>query len=303
MIFQPILEAIANAVTIVMGTIGTFWVLRPDDRGRHPTMGSGPGQPASGTVQWMWAHTQYIAFFVAVIGVLIACIQMAYSQRGESAREILRSLITLGVASLLAVGVTQALIEFGDEFSKCIVTTSLIDDPNSPWKCEPGDLVGTGKSFGAAMTAMLAVSATAGPMGIGLVITIGVLAMLAGVIQVVLMVVRSAMLILLVGVLPIAAAATNTEMGRGWFKRILGWLFAFVLYKPVAAIIYATAIRLTSNNGGLQLRDRRRKPARTVMNMVTGLTMLVLALFALPGLMRFIAPMVAATAGNGRRRA
>ena len=34
------------------------------------------------------------------------------------------------------------------------------------------------------------------------------------------------------------------------------------------------------------------------MNMVTGVTMLVLALFALPALMRFIVPMVAATAGG-----
>jgi molybdenum cofactor biosynthesis enzyme len=34
------------------------------------------------------------------------------------------------------------------------------------------------------------------------------------------------------------------------------------------------------------------------MNMVTGLTMLMLALFALPALMKFIAPMVAATAGG-----
>ncbi|MFK4083229.1 hypothetical protein ACI2LF_03910 [Kribbella sp. NPDC020789] len=303
MIFQPILDAISSAVTVIMGTIGTFWVYVPTLPVGTETMGDNPGRPASGTVQWMWEHTQYIAFFVAVLGVLAACIKLAYTHRGESARDILRSLITLGVASALAVGVTQALIEFGDDFSKCIVTTSLIDDPNSPWKCSPGDLAaaavdGKAKSFGGAMTAMLSVSATVGPMGIGLAIAVGILAIIAGVIQIVLMVVRSALLILLVGMLPIAAAATHTEMGRNWFKKLLGWMFAFVLYKPVAAIIYATAIRLTSNNGqGLRMATAD-ETANSVLNMVTGLTLLVLALFALPGLMRFIVPMVAATAGQ-----
>ena len=60
------------------------------------------------------------------------------------------------------------------------------------------------------------------------------------------MIVRYGMLVLLVGVLPLTAAATNTEMGMMWFKRALGWLGGFILYKPVAALIYATAIKLMS---------------------------------------------------------
>jgi len=116
------------------------------------------------------------------------------------------------------------------------------------------------------------------------------------VVQIVLMVVRSAMLILLLGVLPIAAAATNTEMGKGWFKRIISWLIAFILYKPVAALVYATAIKLTGaafeegeRNGPLAFTSQ--DPGEQIMNMVTGVTMLVLALFALPALMRFITPL------------
>ena len=72
------------------------------------------------------------------------------------------------------------------------------------------------------------------------------------------------MLILLLGVLPIAAAATNTEMGRGWFKQIIAWLLAFILYKPVAAIVYATAIRLDlEQRQGPELRRRGRPAARS----------------------------------------
>ncbi len=293
MIFQPILDAISAAVTVVMGTIGTFWVYVPTVSVGSTTTGA----PANDTVGWIWAHTQFIAVFVAVIGVMVGAIQMAWSHRGEAARDILRSLITLAVAAALSIAVAQALIEFGDKFSDCLVTTAL-SDSGEGWRCGIGN-TGGGKSFGQSMTAMLAVSATVGPIGIGLAITIGVLAIVAGVIQIVLMVVRSAMLILLLGVLPISAAATNTEMGRTWFKRIVSWLLAFILYKPVAAIVYATAIRLTSNNGkGLNFADSGQPAATQIMNMVTGLTMLVLALFALPALMRFIVPMVAATAGG-----
>jgi hypothetical protein len=130
-------------------------------------------------------------------------------------------------------------------------------------------------------------------------IAVGVLCVVAGVIQIVLMVVRSAMLILLLGVLPSAAAATNTEMGRSWFKRIIAWVLAFIHYKPVAAIVYATAIRLVANNNAPLHFDGKNANdvGSLVMNVVTGLSMLVLALFALAALMRFIVPMVSATAG------
>src|SRR5262245_44799866 len=99
MIFQPILDAIAKAVELVMGTIGTFWVYV-----KTPAVGDYLGRPANDSVGWIWNHTSYIAIFVAVIGILVGAIQMAWSQRGEAARDILRSLITLGVASALCVG-------------------------------------------------------------------------------------------------------------------------------------------------------------------------------------------------------
>ncbi|MDX2972626.1 hypothetical protein [Kribbella solani] len=294
LIFQPILDAVGTAVGTIMSTIATFWIYVPT-----PAV-AGADDTKTGSVAWIWEHTSFIVGFVAMIGLLVAGIQMAWSHRGEAARDILRSLITLAIASAFTIAVAQALIAAGDKFSDCLVTTALTTSGNG-WTCGIG--AGGATQFGKVMTTLLgfaAVAAIAGsPIGIGIMLTIGILCIVAGVIQIVLMVVRSAMLILLLGVLPIAAAATNTEMGRSWFKRILSWIFAFILYKPVAAIVYATAIRLTTNNGDLSfdLSDPS-KVGNQLMNMVTGLTMLVLALFALPALMRFIVPMVAATAGG-----
>jgi hypothetical protein len=103
LIFQPILDAIAAAITLIMGTIGTFWIYV-----KTPAVGDSSGRPANDTVGWMWEHTQYIAIFVAVVGLLIGAMQMAWSHRGEAARDILRSLITLAVASALSVGVATS---------------------------------------------------------------------------------------------------------------------------------------------------------------------------------------------------
>jgi hypothetical protein len=300
LVFKPIAEAIGETVGTVMSTIATFWVYVPTI-----TVGDDQGRPANDTVSWIWQHTQFIAVFVAAIGIVVGAMQMAWTQRGESARELLRSLMTLAAATAFSVAVAQVLITAGDIFSACIVSSSL-DSQTTGWtdgcqQINSADSADFGKSMSTVLGFTGVVSLATGSLAlIGIVIAMGILTILAGLIQIVLMVVRSAMLVLLLGVLPIAAAATNTEMGRTWFKRIISWLVAFILYKPVAAIIYATAIRLVSNDGApLQFdADDPEKIGDIVMNLVTGLTMLVLALFAMPALMRFIVPMVGATAGG-----
>ena len=293
LIFNPIFDELAKAVGSVMATIGTFWIYI-----KTPAIGTESGKPGF-AVDWIWQHTAWIAVFAATIGVIVAGCQMAWSQRGESVRELLRSLFTLAIASTMAIAVTQVLLQAGDKFSECIVSTSL-DEQGRAWVCNAHDANAAG--FGRAMLLLLGLAAPTGTLGVGLMIAIAIIALLASLIQVVMMVVRYAMVILLVGVLPIAAAATNTEMGKGWFKRVISWLVAFILYKPVAALIYATAIKLTSvattkgpKTGPLAYTGTT--DGDKIMNMVTGVTMLVLALFALPALMRFIAPMVSATAG------
>ena len=63
------------------------------------------------------------------------------------------------------------------------------------------------------------------------------------------------MLVILAGILPTTAAFTNTEMGRQWFQKAVGWTIAFILYKPAAAIVYSVAFLLMGNNGAEGFTD------------------------------------------------
>lgn len=107
----------------------------------------------------------------------------------------------------------------------------------------------------------------------------------AQIVQVLLMLLKNAMVILLVGFLPLTSAATNTPIGQGAFLKALTWLAAFVCYKPIAAIIYAVAFKLSDSG-------------QDVAAQISGLALMCLAIVALPALMKFLAPITAAAAGG-----
>ena len=73
-------------------------------------------------------------------------------------------------------------------------------------------------------------------------LVMGLLALIASLFQIAFMFVRSALLIVLMAMLPTIAAGTATESGMLRFKRVCAWIFACVIYKPVAAIIYAIGL-------------------------------------------------------------
>jgi hypothetical protein len=117
---------------------------------------------------------------------------------------------------------------------------------------------------------------------------------------------------------------SSTEAGRVWLRRALAWTVAFVLYKPAAAVVYATAFRLAGTRLHHDAAALNTPPVPTVpagggapvppsltadqtssglVAVLTGLMLMVLALVALPALLRFLTPLVHATAGTPGRGA
>jgi len=100
---------------------------------------------------------------------------------------------------------------------------------------------------------------------------------------------RQASLVILAGVLPLAAAGTLTPATRGWFKKVTGWMLALIFYKPAAAAVYAAAFTLTGTGTGVRA-------------ILMGFAMVGLSLLALPVLMRLFTwttGQITETAGGG----
>lgn len=269
-------EAIADAVGNVIKTLGTFWV-----NVGTPSLTTVPGgTTASDSVLFLQNSLYFWTAALAVLSVLVGAAKMIIERRGSPLRDLARSLATLVVVSGAGVAAVGLLTVSADQFSAWIIKNST-----------------DGTSFNDNITGMLALSATS-PIGSIMIILLGLIAILASVLQIVLMIVRGGLLVVLTGIFPTAAAFTNTEAGKGWFQKCTAWLIAFILYKPAAAIIYATAFRLTGTkifgNGG-----DGKDFGSALLTTVTGLALMVIALFAMPALMRFVTPMVGAVAGGG----
>ena len=245
-------------------------------------MPSGP-RNAGGAVLFLQSSLWWYMGAAAMVSVIIGGARMAWEQRAEPGRETVKGLLTLVVVAGAGVTVVSLLVAAADSFSVWIIDGSL--------SC---DVVVDSACFGENILILLALTTnpSAGSLGALLVIILGLLAVLAAIVQIVLMVARGGMLVILTGILPLSASFTNTEVGKTWFRKAISWLIAFILYKPAAAIVYAAAFQLVAT-------DVFTDDGTGLVAVLTGLMLMIIALFAMPALMRFVTPMVGATAGGG----
>lgn len=262
---------VLSAVVLISGSSSIVAGLMP----------SGPRNSA-GAVLFIQSGLWWYMAAMAVASVIIGGIRMVWEQRAEPGRETVKSLLTLVVVAGSGVTVVGLLVAAADSFSVWIINGSLSCDVTTDSAC-----------FGKNMLELLALTTnpSTGSLGALLVIILGLIAILASGMQIVLMVARSGMLVILAGVLPFSASFTNTETGKAWFKKCISWLTAFILYKPAAAIVYAATFQLLGT-------DVFSDDGSGFITVVTGLMLMSLALLAMPALMRFVTPMVGALAGG-----
>ena len=85
---------------------------------------------------------------------------------------------------------------------------------------------------------------------------------------------RQAALLILAGVLPLAAAGSIAPMTRTWVRKVTAWMLALICYKPAAAAVYAVAFTMVGSG-------------RSPRTMLLGFVMLLLSVLMLPALMKF----------------
>ncbi|PPF31223.1 hypothetical protein C5C10_14475 [Rathayibacter sp. AY1A3] len=237
---------------------------------------------SSSVVGWVQGQLQWYTGGLAILAILVAAARMVWTQRAMPLRELAGSVLTLIAVAGAGLVVIRLATQAGDEFSIWMLNNSTNCDVSQQ---------GESNCFGTNVFGMIALTATSGIGLIGLFL-LGMLAVFMTYVQIALMVFRGAMLVVLAGIFPLAASFTNTEIGRQWFKKAMAWTLAFILYKPAAAIVYAIAFRMTGT-------DLFKSDGTGLFQIVTGLALMLIALVALPALMRFLVPAVSSVGGGG----
>ncbi|AKU15044.1 hypothetical protein VV02_02860 [Luteipulveratus mongoliensis] len=267
--FEAFVKALGAGAVAVMKFLATFWLRVPDPKiAEHPAgVWSGAGDITK--VQNLMAP--YTATF-AVIGFLAGLARIVIAQRPSEARELVR-MIALLMAATTAVGaVTQLLLDAGNAYCPYILN---------------GATDSTSKDGGEAMTKIIALTMANGnpQAALGMWLIIYILVILGAMMQVIFMILRGAVIQGLLVFVPFLAAGTASQEGYARFKRSIALLVAFVMYKPVAATIYALGFALLKNapqSGGGD---------KSVMTAMYGLVLVIIASLALPALIKFVMPM------------
>lgn len=228
-----------------MKTLTTSWLKAP----------SADLTSANSPVAWLQSHLSYFVMASVLASVFFAAFKMATSGNFDHLGDLGQQLAKVLIVSALAATATATAVEVGDLFSTWILDQSKVN-----------------------ISSLVVLGAQLNP---GVTIILALVVILAQIIQLGLMLIRNGMIVLLVGALPLAAANGSTASGKQWWQKSMAWLIAFVLYKPVAALIYAAAFKMADSN-------------QDISSQISGIFMMLLAVFALPALMRFVVPATAA---------
>jgi type IV secretion system protein TrbL len=213
------------------------------------------------SMQWLSDQLQVISIFLTTVGIMVACVWTMVHARGDQAVKASKALFMVFMVTTAGTALMQVAIPAGDAFAKYILD-------------EAGVTVSGYDQLGPAAGAV-------SQIGAGLAIVAGIFGVIATLLQWIIMIVRATVLPLLIAVWPVAAAAAMIRGAEGGFSTVTKWLIAFLIYKPVAAIIYAFAWKLKSGGDGIG-------------GVINGMLLLVLAVAALPALMKLLSPATAA---------
>ncbi|MFF2277926.1 hypothetical protein [Agromyces sp. NPDC058126] len=256
-------KSLGDGIVNALGWLNSMWLEMPS-----PTLEGDPAIAAmTGALSWY-------TFAIAAAGILFALGRMAIQRDFAAGASGLKALINLVVVCGAYMAGVAGLTRAGDAFA--------------PWIMQKA----TGQEL--SLTGVLTVTMLIGP-GPGPGVIIGLLGFLGAMANMVFMVFRGALLTLFMVFLPSLAAGSSTETGADAFRKANGWLLALVLFKPVAAVVYATGMLLMKNPGTVKSLDDH---GQLMLQAVIGMTVLLVAALSLPALVKFLVPVAgAATAG------
>lgn len=224
------------------------------------------GASANCAADWLQNGTRWMAVLACIVTLIICGTKMAMTRDSGVAVGVGKQLVTVAIVSGAGLALIQAAVVASDEISLAI------------WSTVP-DMSAT------AITEKLGPELAVSGIG-GWIFILAIMATLVGFAQLCLLIARSGLIVIMAGLLPIAAATSGTTTGEQWFKRMLAWLIALIIYKPVAVIIYTMSFVLASEGSDL-------------IGVMSGFMLFILAIVAMPATMRLLVPQTSPATGKG----
>ncbi|MEV6768954.1 hypothetical protein AB0N05_10050 [Nocardia sp. NPDC051030] len=270
--FGKVVDSLMNGLGEALILALTFWMKVPNER----------VSDSGALFTKINDYTYQAQILLLMVSVILSGMRLAQARRGaavseatESFRMFARVIFSSWMLGAVIVAATQA----SDKFSEWIINDSTD---------------GNAKNLAELMVKTSKLQA----FSPGLVLIIAIVGLLGALAQIVLAIVRQGLLVVAAGVLPLAAAASGTDTGRQSYPKLLGWIIAFMLWKPVAAIVYMIAFTTAGHVDDLTA-TAALPDADQAQRMLVAIVLLCSVAFVLPALMRLVTPAVAIVGSGG----
>ncbi|WP_328679409.1 hypothetical protein OG226_19155 [Streptomyces sp. NBC_01261] len=212
--------------------------------------------------------TSWIVVYLAVGSLLFAAGKMAIERRGTAGVTALKGIMRVVLVSGAATTICLAAARVADNYSTYLFDDSVQKALDNIGACGDNSNI---QSF--------------------LLLILAFLLLLAGILHTILMYIRLGVMMIMLGTLPMAAAASMTDWGAGWWRKHIGWMISWLLYKPAVALVL--------NAGMSMITAGQNSPTGADVNTrIAGIGVMLLSAIALPALLKLVVP-AAAAMGTG----
>lgn len=274
--FKDMVKSFLHSLVWTLEKLSTFWMKVPDPK--VSTVGANGGGVENATYVGPINHvigsiTPWAAG-LAVLVILLQCCMAVAKMSHEPFVGIVRQVAAIIIVQGSLAAVVQLALQASNAFSKEILTLPGLSDKG--------------------LAGLLTVSAAMGQNALGLWLMLAIVGILGSLMQLVFMMFRGPLIILLVVATHVSAAIAANDAGTQRLRRCSGLLLSFVLYKPVAAVIYATGFMLIY---GVDTKDGV-KGKDVLMNTLYGFIVIIIAALALPAVIKFVDPIAGSTGSS-----
>ncbi|MFJ5261802.1 hypothetical protein ACIQAC_15215 [Streptomyces sp. NPDC088387] len=264
--FLGFFEFLGDPIGTIVGTIADF-ILYAAFQVFGAIITGIPTLESTATSKDISGQTRWIVVYLAVGSLLFAAARMAIERKGTAGITALKGILRVVLVSGAATLVVGAAVAVSDEYATHLFNAGATAQLKQIGGCS--DIGGVG-SFVKLILAFLL--------------------LIAGILQTILLYVRMGVMIVLLGTLPVAAAASMTDWGSGWWRKHLGWMIAWLLYKPAAGLVLYAGSVMT----GAGKTAAPGEANITIHTRIAGIAVMLLSAVALPALLKLIVPATAA---------